>query len=280
MGNQVKAIQNVATNLQKAEEVGMDEEFWARMRSDVEFAKRMGNHARTGGFDSATQGDQPYFGTSMQVFGWEEWVAFTKAHPNRHKAEIARSTFPWQTGDLNDPYNHFSFFSQGSAKFLVTPTQSIELPLTIENLHLFSQECVNWSGRPKIVFEEEISASELDWIDPPANSWITICKPMRCKPQEIPEKYELATATEYLLGLILYYQKYGNLNFFTNGNDQISEHLVTASRWTKWNHDYRVGLWPSNSGIWVYSATPAVAIHQYKPDQIFWWALKRKLPAT
>lgn len=287
MGNLVKSAQNVATNLQKAEDVGMGEVFWDRLRSDLAFAARMGHHAQNGGFDSATLGDQPYFGQDIKVFGWNEWEEFTSVESDREKAEQARNAFPWvgqnmlelfESPDLSNPgyadSDHFVFYAQRS--FNDCQDRFLE-DLTMENLEFFSRAYVNWPNHPKIVFEEEIPASDLDWIEPPSDGWIAVCTPVCCKHGEIPEDYELATASEYLLAMILYFQKYGNLDFFSRGADMLGT-VLTANSWEIFRRFHKVGFSIGKQGIWVDSAGVGSDMPPGWGEDPHFWALKRKPP--
>ncbi len=211
---------------------GITDEDWARLRADEAFRKRIAASIRTGGCDSASHGNEPYAGLGcapdFQVFGLPEWQAFCRVESSYSLFRTQKS-FPWVGEhtllEQDCPFfpghkllqTHFCFLIPAGIEHQHMVYDHEPMRLDLLGVNQLFESWVNWRKRPHLDLMDDLKRQpELrDQLTPAPQQWCMMpLVPFAGGLDEIPPEYEPATSAEYLLGLGLYYQKFGRLPKF------------------------------------------------------------------
>jgi hypothetical protein len=278
------------------EEAGITDEVWERFRSDEAFRQRIAHQMKTGGFDSADDRSAPWadYGLSYPdflVFGADEWDVFCEVASSEELME-ANDAFPWvgenslQGATL--PFNPQLDVLRAQFNFLVPDGINAKhdayahepFALDMSGIRQLSRSWMSWRRHPEVVYggmgSVAVVPRGLEELPPPAPGWCGLLMiPFREAFSEIPPKYEVASVTECLLGLCLYYQKYGD--WFEMGGRTFMRDIMVCADWVpgSGNNQFVVHCEPGARGAELRVSTT----YDFNgPSRARAYMLKRRLP--
>jgi hypothetical protein len=217
-------MQEITATLAAAEEAGIEDHLWARFRADAAYRRRIAEAMRTGAGSKPVFIDEAhlsYQALDMQLFGPLDWRSFFNVLVSPQQWQTAAG-FPWR-GEIGTlprepcPFwpgkdlmeTHFAFFAPEEVNLLETDALRTTLALTTMGIcDTLRTEVAHWSSRPKMVMNEDIDEFRLSGINRTGWYLMPLLPVPPIKETRAGGFYNRMTVAEYLLGLILYYQKY------------------------------------------------------------------------